>query len=409
MNDESFRYSAFIQVTIVIGWVRLQRPDRIYSSFIFPPSSFSSRTQMASTYELQEVLHPQVITEMYREESGRFPLNPLVDFYSAQIKNYKGDRFEFAYRAAVKEPAPANLRGQPARVLQPTGLRDAKVYMLRAFNEIGLSMDALQMLRRPSDVTLQEKGREEIVRQMEDFGDRHKVFRAVCLAKTLVEGKLYFNAAGQVLESSAGAAYTVDFGVADSHRSQLNPGSGNILTTSWDDPAAKILDHLDGVRIEAEKENAEEPRHIWLNHYAKRWLRDNTQLKAYVQGSPEMVDRVLAGSMIENLNGWTWHFYSGTYTAADGTTQPYIPTTRAILTPDLGPWLRAANGSELITGYEGIRASIDEALADVTEVFGDFAYVKLIDNPTKLVLRMGTNFVYAFANPNAVWCPTVTF
>lgn len=364
---------------------------------------------MASTYNLEEVLHPRVITEAYREESARFFTNPLVEFYGRQIRDYTGDRFEFAYRQAMKEPAPANLRGQPARVLQPTGLSERRVYLLHAFNEIGLSMDALQMIRKPNDETLQNKGREEIQRQFEDFGDRHLLFRAVCLAKTLTKGELHIGADGRVLEGSSGAVYSVDFGVPATHKDQLNPGSGNIVGTPWSNPAAKILDDLDEIRIQAEMESAGEPKHIWLHHAAKRWLRDNTQLQAYVQGSPEKVDRVLSGSMIEDLNGWTWHFYSGTYQAVDGTTKPYIPTTQAILTPDLGPWLRAVNGSELITSFEGIKSTFDEALGEITEVFGDFAYVKLVDNPTKLVLRMGTNFVYAFANPNAIWMPTVDF
>lgn len=364
---------------------------------------------MASTYELHEVLHPRVVTEAYREEANRFFNNPLVAYYSQQIRDYTGDRFEFAYRAAMREPAPANLRGQPARVLQPTGLSERRIYMLHAFNEIGLSMDALQMLRRPNDQTPMEKGREEIQRQFEDFGDRHLLFRAVALAKTLVDGVIHFGGDGRILESSAGATYSVDFGVPATHKGQLDPGSGPILALPWDNPSAKILDDLDEIRVQAEIEHGGEPRHIWLHHSAKRWLRDNSQLQAYVDGAPDKVDRVLSGSMIEDLNGWTWHFYSGTYQAADGSVQSFIPPTRAILTPDIGPWMRAANGSELLTGFEGIRSSVDEALGEITEVFGDFAYVKLVDNPTKLVLRMGTDFVYAFANPSAVWMPTVDF
>lgn len=364
---------------------------------------------MATLYELDDVLHPQVITELYREETGKLFSHPLLDYYGQQAKNYTGDRFEFAYREAMKQPAPASLRGQPARILQPTGLSPRQVYMLHAFNEVSLSLDALQMIRRPSDLTTQEKGREEIVRQMEDFGARHHVFRAVCLAKTLADGVIHFGPDGQVLESSSGATYSVDFGVPDSHKSQLDPGSGNIIDIAWDDPDARILDHLDAIRIQAEEENAEEPRHLWLHHSAKRWLRQNLQVQEYVSGASEAVDRVLRGTIVEDFNGWTWHFFSGTYRSATGTLVPYIPRTKVVITPDIGPWLRAVNGSELLTGFEGIRSSVDGALQDVTEVFGDFAYVKLLDNPTKLVLRMGTNFVYAFANPNAVWMPTVDF
>jgi hypothetical protein len=364
---------------------------------------------MATFYTLEDVLHPQVVTELYRTETQKVFSHPLIDYYGQQSRNYTGDRFEFAYREAMKQPAPANVRGQSARVLQPTGSSPRRVFLLHAFNEISLSMDALQMIRRPDDQTTQEKGQEEIVRQMEDFGARHHIFRAVCLAKTLADGVIHFSADGQVLESPTGAAYSVDFGVPDSHKGQLDGFGSTLINTAWDDPTAKILDHLDSIRIRAEEENAEEPRHIWLHHSAKRWLRQNVQMQDYVVGTSEAVDRALRGTMIEDLAGWTWHFFSGTYQGVAGLQFPYIPRTRAIITPDIGPWLRAVNGSELITGVEGIRPTVDGALQDVSEVFGDFAYVKLLDNPTKLVLRMGTNFVYAFANPLAVWMPTVDF
>lgn len=360
-------------------------------------------------YELEEILHPRVITETYRQEACRFFHNPLVEFYSSQTREWSGDRYEFAYREAMKEPAPANFRGQPARVLQPTGSTERRVYLLHAFNEVGLSTEALRMIRRPTDQTLQEQGRREIRFQMEQFGDRHRLFRALCLAKTLTQGEIHFDAAGHVLESNSGASYSVDFAVPASHKQQLDGGSGAIIDKAWSDASAKILDDLDTVRMQAEEENAEEPRHIWLHHTAKRWLRDNTQLQSYVQGSAEKVDQVLRGSMIEDLNGWTWHFFSGTYSGFDGVTRPFIPKDQAIMTPDVGPWLRAVDGSELIAGFEGIHPGIDDAMGEISEVHGDFAYVRLVDNPTKLVLRMGTNFVYAFANPSAVWMPTVDF
>ena len=354
---------------------------------------------------LQEVLHPLTITAHYREIASAVENNPLVDFYSTGIKDIKGDRFEFVYRSGMKDPAPGNLRGQPARVLQPTGLREDKVYMLHAFNEVSLSMDALQMLREPDNTYLQEKGKTEITRQFEDFGDRHKLFRALALAKTFSDGLVYLNGDGDILESSSGATVTVDFRVPASHKDQLS----GIVDTAWDAAGAKILDDLDQIAIQAEVENAPPPKHVWIHPTSKRWLRTNTQILAFLQASPEKANRILAGSTIEDLGGYTWHFYGGTYTAQDGSTKPFLPETKAIITPDVGPWLNARNGSELITQYEGIAADPIAALADVTEVFGDFAYVKLIDNPTKLVLRMGTNFVYVFANPNAVWMPTVDF
>lgn len=370
---------------------------------------------MATTYELGEVLHPHVITEQYIEVSGEYFESPLMAFYGSQRKSISGDRFEFAYRAAQKTPAPANKRGAPARVMQPTGLESKIVVMHRAFNTLNLGVDALHMLRNPESEILQQKGREEIRRQHEDFGDAHKVFEALVCAKSFTDGEIHFNSGGQVLESSSGAEYTVDLGVPSSHKTQITGASssygGAIISASWATASTKILDHLDDLKIAASEINAPMPRHVWVNDSMKRNLRNNTQIKDYITGggSPERVDRILTGSTIEDLGGYTWHFDSHTYTAADGTTKPYIPTTKAIITPDLGPWLRVRDGSELITPFEGLVGSPEEAVNQLVEIFGMFSYVEMLSNPVRLGLFMGTNFTYCFANPNAVWMPTVVF
>lgn len=360
---------------------------------------------MAADFTLDEILHPQVITEAYREVTSASVPNPFTDFYSTQEKNIKGDRFEFIFRPGVSKPAPGNIRGAPARILQPTGLSERNVFLLHAFNELTLSMNALQMLRRPEDESLQEKGRDEILRQMEDFGDRHRQFRNVAVSKSFTDGIVHLNQDGDILESATGAVISLDLQVPASRKNQL----AGIIDVAWDDASAKILRHLDDIRIQAQEDNTEMPTDIWANHHIKRFLRENTEIKDFVAGGPEAVDGFLKGTTIQDLGGYTWHFYSGTFEDVNGVTQPILPIDQIVITPPVGSWLRAVNGSELITSFEGISQSVEVALRDVTEVFGDFAYVKLMDNPTKLVLRMGTNFVYAFANEKSVWMPTVDF
>lgn len=360
---------------------------------------------------LQEVLEPLVLTEAYNQVASASGPNPMLDFYTAAARNTPGDRFDFIFRPAVKDAAPANFRGAPARVIQVAGLSDRNVSMFHAFNEVALSMDALMMLRNPENTDLQNKGRAEITRTMEDHATRHRIFRALVLSKTMLDGQVSIDEQGRVLETTAGAAFTANFGLPASHQGQLDPGTGPIVDISWANPSAKILDDLDQIREQAEVENSEPPTHVWAHNDLKRHLRNNTQLEGYFQRNPEASTGVLRGSVVENLGGLTWHFFSGSYTAADASNQFFLPKTKALITPDPTPtgWLRARNGSELIPRFTGVHQSPDEALADLIETFGDFAYVRLDDNPTKLTLRMGTNFVYALANPNAVWAPTVVF
>jgi hypothetical protein len=108
------------------------------------------------------------------------------------------------------------------------------------------------------------------------------------------------------------------------------------------------------------------------------------------------------------VNGYTFHFYDGTYIGADGTTtRPFIPNKKAIITPDLGSWFRYMETTETIPVDTGLVGSVDEMISKTVKIYGDFAYMAVAHNPLKFSLFCGCNFFYGFANPSSVWCATI--
>ena len=323
------------------------------------------------------------------------------------VERFDTDSVEWIYLSQVKTAAPLNKRGASARVLQPTGTQSRKITMCHVFNEMRLGMDSLRALREPDNWTLQRLGRTEVTKQIKDFATKHAVMKQVFLSKAFTDGVVYVDDDGNILESSSGAELTIDLGVSSTHKSQINPGGGAIIATAWDNAAAKILTQLENLKVQAEIENADPPRHIWLNGLNRKWLRDNTELKALYAGITPL-NQLLSGDSFE-LGGFVWHFYSGTYTDSSGTTQYYVPVDQAIITPDLGPWFMNAIGVEAVPTSIDVAGSSDEALNSLTEVYGDFAYAKLEHNPPRVSTFFGTNFIYGFRNPNSIWMPTVDF
>lgn len=323
------------------------------------------------------------------------------------VERFDTDSVEWIYLSQVKTAAPLNKRGAAARVLQPTGTGSRKITMCHVFNELRLGMDSLRALREPDNWVLQRLGRTEVMKQLKDFATKHAVMKQIFLTKAMSDGVVYADGNGVILESSSGAELTIDLGVSSTHKSQINPGGGAIIATAWDNAAAKIMTQLDNLRIQAEIENADPPRHVWLNGVARAWFRDNTELKALYAGITPL-NQLMSGDSFE-LNGFVFHFYSGTYTDSAGSTAYYIPPTKAIITPELGPWFMNAIGLEAIPTSIDIAGSSDEALNQIAEVYGDFAYAKLEHNPPRVSTFMGTNFIYGFRNPNSIWMPTVDF
>jgi hypothetical protein len=349
------------------------------------------------------LLDPRILTASYAQRDGARAYL-LTDFFFTNPRNIEGHEFELIYYPAMMEPAPGNVPGGEARVLTPGGGTTRKAALFTNFNKILLPGEALNALREPDSLTLQQQGATTVSRIYDDFAERHNLFKEVVIAKTLTAGVVYLNAEGQVLESSTGATITADFGVPAAHKGNL----GGIIADLWSTASTKIADHIDAIRDQAEAENVEPPTDIWLHPNNKAALRNNTQFGDWAKYNNVATDAVLRGDIIENLWGLNWHFYGGKYQAVDGTMKNFLPTTGAILSPPPNrPWLRATQGSTLVPSQIGVVEHWQDALQSTNKFYGKYSYARLHDDPMALYLYMGDKFGLHFADPAAIWMPTL--
>lgn len=359
---------------------------------------------------IRQILDPQVLTTAYVERPTGRP-TPLTDFFYVSPEQIEGDNYRLFVDPAENEPAPMNNPGSEARVLQASGATERVATLFSAFNKLPMQGTVLTALREPNSSALQEMGRAEIKRQQMKFAARHRLMKEVTISKILTDGVVYMNADGVVLETSSGAAVTADFNVAAGHKSQLDyDGSGDLIGTAWDVAGADIQENLDAIDDAAEVENVPPPTDIWVHSSWKSKLRNNTDFQTWAAASAADSEQILRGNMIPGLFGKTWHFYSGTYTASDGTTLPFIDPAKAVLTPPpTEPWLKASVGSTLTPRSIGVTQNWEQALTQSEKVYGEFSYAKLIDDPWTLFMYMGDTFGLHFADPNAIWMPTIDF
>lgn len=328
----------------------------------------------------------------------------ITSIGNGSVQRFWTDDVEYLMVGDVRDAAKFNKRGAPARVTDPVGLSKAHISLVHTFNEMRLGVDVLRMLRANSDNTLQRKGQEYVQLQMLAFAKRHYIQKQVFMAKAFSDGIIYISPEGEILESSSGNAYSIDLGVDASHKDQLDIG-GDLISASWATASTKILDHLDDISQAAQDAGVAPPVHVWLHGNARRWFRNNDQLKANWSAITPITEIVNSNGF--ELNGFKFHFYSGSYVGQDGNKHPFIPEDQAIITPELGDWFFNAIGCELIPTKIG-QTGLNAVQNDLIEVFGDFAFADIVNNPPRVALFLGGNYMYAFREPNAVWMPTVT-
>ena len=363
-----------------------------------------------SGWSVADILDPRFMDEAYQEVTpvGAAP-SPMLQFFGANPKSVFGDTIEVTIIPAERTPAPTNSPGHVARPLQTKGVRKRYYTPIHAFNKISIPQQAMLYLEMVDRPDVQNLGREELNRQMEYFKLRHSILREVALSKALFGGVIYRDTDGNVSETDQGGP-TIDLGVSSSHKTTL----GGIIGTAWDNAAAPILTDLDDIKLQSQVEGKPEPKHIWCNSVVKRWLRDNTEAKAYFQNAgltPTNVDKILQGDVFPDLGGFMWHFYDATYVDSGGTSRYLCPQTMVTITPEVGPWFRAFNGSFRIPNTEGVLSgdTADAAASNGRVVYGDYLYLRERDDPATLMMYGGTTFLYAFSDPDAIWMPTVDF
>jgi len=367
---------------------------------------------MADLSEAAKILDYRTLGSIYQDASrATIANNPYFQMYGVgDGQNYDTDEVEFVKLSNVRDPAPMNSRNQAARVLAPTGKELRKLSMFNFFNVLQLSMGTFQFLRHPEQWVLQRKAEQEVTQQTEDFAKRHSLTKQLLQAKFMSAANVYIDlASGDVLESATGTYMTVATGIPSANLSQIAlssfGGSGNLIDKAWDDPTAKILDHLDLLNQCVEYQGSEPLRHIWLRSPNRKWIRNNDQILELYQAEGSRLDRAVSGDTFE-IEGYTFHFYNGTYIDQTGAVNYFIPSTQAIITPDPGDWIARGQGIQLVPRQVGIVA---QQLGEWDEVYGDFSYTYEEHNPPRLDLYTGSNWLFGLRNPASIFAPTVDF
>lgn len=331
-------------------------------------------------------------------EAGFFTVDKVVDGDYGTFKRIRGTR-QVARIAAY---------GSAARQRQLKGLEEVPVKLLHTIESITLPVSAYMNLLEYDNLQKQELGIQEVSRQVLEFRKLFDNLRIAALVSLIFKGALYFDADGNLLPTSAGATFTVNYQVPAGNTGQI----GGIIDTTWSNTAAAIEKQIIALKTKAIQTTGYE---LALAYYGKNvpsYLMENSTLQRFFSRNEGKNDQYLSSGDIPNpLFGLTWRpAYNAFFEDAAGTVQPLCGDDDiAFLPAPAGDWLGWLEGTYPVPTTIDLQADAATALRSIQAKAGMFAYGRVITNPVTVEIIAGDTFLPVLKNPLAVYKATVRF
>lgn len=360
---------------------------------------------MATTTSLQNLLSFVYLTKGVKTRSSKV-VNPFPEVFwneekvpgaVARVPEFYGTR-----RAARISPYGTTGR---RRTMAPIQMQDHVLYSV--FEETLMSPALLNQLRSPSNYN-HDNAKEEVNRQVEIARDELQNTRVGTLSSMLSLGATYFDADGNLLESSSGASFTLDAQVPANNKNQLN----TIIGTKWPTASADIPSQIRNLQKQSSIDTGYEveyafyginiPSYLMANNYVKEYGYRNPQFNTSILGSNEIPDGFLG------IKKWV-PAYKATYDKYDGTKKSLFGDDICTFTVNPQYWYKLFAGTRLVPKSIAIYKDIGQALDNLEEAQGMFAYSYLDPRTVELYMMTGDVCLPACVNGYGLYIATVNF
>lgn len=310
----------------------------------------------------------------------------------------------------------------PSVARQLKGVTEVPVKLIHVKENITLPMADFRSLIDPNasnlaDVKIDSDKAAEIGRQVREARKNVDNLRVAALTQMFALGHIYFDGQGNLLPSSAGAKTDVDYKFPATNLNQLNPGGGNIINVSWDNPAAAIDTQLLGLKQQATRATGYPLVHAFYGKNIPQYLTRNKVMASYFIRNPATNAQFLNTGEIPNLMGLQWHpAYEAFYETSDaaggatGTLQSLFDDDTVVFTPaPSSDWLGWIGGSYDVPTSPAIASDGLDALKNFRTVRGMFAFATITTDPPAIKMVYGDTFLPVPRVPKAIYVAKVRF
>lgn len=379
-----------------------------------------------------ELLAPQVIIDTISEvNTNKGELAKFMGFAlgSGGIRKVPTRVAEYRIFNHTREPAAPRIPGTGPQAVPPNPVGTRRVAMARMFEKIVLDAEMLGNISRIDgpNSQLDVGGQNYIKSQMDFLGEKFNAAIQFMTAGAL-RGIFYMNPSGDNWTfsfSSTTGSISVDLAIPSGNKTQLDMlGSGSIIDTSWDNPAAQIVTHCIKIGAAMVQLTGMPLQNVVLNSVLWEKVINNTQVRS-IGGTVQapfdsfnyVIDKVdgyknrgMGKAVLKALPWLTWNICDEVlsvggsdpvYSTGTGTLTKVVPNENAVFMPDPdNSWCQMWHGGELVAEDYGKPMVMRTGL---------YAWKRFDIEPTTVNILSLLNAVPVYYRPQGVCYGTVVF
>lgn len=354
----------------------------------------------------QELLGGPNLSGLIQRTPSGIPLAVPVTLATPTRQNI-GPTIQYYIETGTKRLAQITHYGAPPRGVgkAPVAAMYATAMHATHFHEYSI-MDYQNMMA-PDGSPQRQAGEFELVRQTRDLKQRFVNLRYATIQRAILDGILYFDANGDLLPSSSGAVYTVDYQIPAAHKNQLD----GLITASWATATTDIPSNVQSILDVAPQRSGLPITTAIYGSAVPGYLLGNNYAGALIKQNPATVDAFSRQAIPSGFLGIQNWIPAGAafYANASDSNVTIWGTDRVTFMPDVSTlWYDFVECSYLVPTQLGtISIEALQAAGAVTTVYGMFSYAKLLDEPIKIKQIAGDTFLPMITNNLAIFCADV--
>ena len=300
--------------------------------------------------------------------------------------------------------------GAPSRATSQKPIGQKPLILASFASHILIEQELLLRLRQVNDVLAQNRAKDFIAKACVNHKKRYDNNRVAHQTQMLAKGAYWYDAQGNLLQSSSGAVVTVDFGVPAANKNQLN----GIIGTSWADAAADIFLDIEQIKQRQVKATGRPVKFAFYGLNVPGYIYKNTSFKQYFQFNPQYFQQFAqnAGAIPDGFAGIDkWFPMRDTFFEDEAGTQAALwGDDVCTFTPDIDSDVYTLyEGSVICPTDMGVSKNVDGAFSNSEIVYGQGGYSVYLVDPVGVKVVLFDNVMPTWKNPLDMNIATVAF
>ncbi|HQU42144.1 MAG TPA: major capsid protein [Pirellulales bacterium] len=371
---------------------------------------------------LETILGMRNLIGMIQSVMGGVPSDLLPPEMYRPSRTVEGNRGTYFKVRGTRQTARIVQYGGPSKARELPGVSEESITLIHAFEHVVHSTAVLQNLAAESqnspDAEIKQRlGLETISRQIADFGGLFKNLRISAIYSALATGKIYWDADGNLLPSSTGAAYKVDFGIPANQVGTLSVVLGGVQT-GWNTTSTDIPGQLIQLKNLARKRTGYPITHAYYGANILGYLNANTVIKQFFTGSAKITESMAWTEIPDGFLGiQKWYPVTEAFFAQStqplgsdesGSISSWFSADQVVFTPAPSPdWWEVLEGTYRIPRSFTITKDMMQQIQSLQQVAGPFSYAVMQDDPVSIKHLAGDTFLPIIKVPGVVFNVTV--